>query len=71
MRIYPYGHVIETTLGGDRANSSKAEAIFDRYAALPSKEEREAFVLALIAELLVSHARLSGRLHTELIRVHS
>ncbi len=61
MDINPYACVIETVLANDRANTSKAEMIFDRYTALPSKAEREAFVLALVAELLVRRARLAGR----------
>ncbi|HJS84279.1 MAG TPA: hypothetical protein VJ779_02335 [Acetobacteraceae bacterium] len=60
MHIHPYGCEIELILANNRVNSSKAELIFERYTALPSKMEREAFVLALIAELLVNRARLTG-----------
>ena len=58
MGIHLCGCDIEKVLANDRANSSKAEVIFDRYTALPSKAEREAFVLALVAELLTSRTRL-------------
>lgn len=61
MNLYPYGYEIDAVLANDRASGSKAEAIFDRYTALPSETEREAFVLALVAELLVSRARMSER----------
>jgi len=61
MSVYPYGHEIEKVLATGRATSSKVVLIFDRYTALQSKAEQEAFVLALAAELLVSRARLNGQ----------
>ena len=60
MSIYPYSLEIGRMLAKDRANASRAEMMFDRYTALPLEQEREAFVLALVAELLVNHTRLSG-----------
>ncbi len=65
MSIHPYGWAIGAVLADDQTNCSKVEAIFGRYTALCSNTEREAFVLALIAELLVSRARLNETARTD------
>jgi hypothetical protein len=57
MNIQPYGNEIAITVNDSRANASKVQLLFDRYTSLGGAREKEAFVLALIGELMVTHAR--------------
>lgn len=59
MNLYPHTETISIALNDSRAASAKVRVLFDQYAALP-KTSKDAFVLALIGELMVARARSSA-----------
>jgi len=60
MNLYPHTETIATALNDGRANAEKTQILFDHYTAL-SRPQQEAFVLALIGELMVARVmRLIG-----------
>jgi hypothetical protein len=65
IAMYPYSNEISSVLSTSVSAARKAEAIFASYSALQDPEQ-EAFVVALIGELLVTQARLSAIRHSRL-----
>lgn len=65
--VAPYAQDVAAILAAERTASNKAQMLLDRFTALPSAAEREAFVLALAGEVLVARAQatLEAALHEQ------
>jgi hypothetical protein len=60
MMLPSYARQIEDIVCSGAQSGQVVVALLDRYAALTSEPEREAFVSALIHQMMISRTRLKG-----------